>query len=296
MNYQEPLKISSVDFSKMVYPKQKQTQNKKIILIKMNDKNRLKNFVFQTPTLLNINKPENANGYAEIELAFIGKEQKKVDRFIKFLNDLESKLKTDAIYNASNWFNLTSDNDTINFQKIVRDSVEYKNGTFKVKILKNSDFETILQLDNSKKIKLQDVPENSWCKMILEVYAVWINSNNEFGLFLRPILISFKLKESYNYKFLDESDEENDINIPDTENNNNIFMNINKQPKKKYNNSTTQLEINDLVNKLDKNNIETSDFNMVSNNEIINLKINENSSSSSINSLDNSYIDAETSE
>jgi len=275
MNYQEPLKISSVDFSKMVYPKQKQTQNKKIILIKMNDKNRLKNFVFQTPTLLNINKPENANGYAEIELAFIGKEQKKVDRFIKFLNDLESKLKTDAIYNASNWFNLTSDNDTINFQKIVRDSVEYKNGTFKVKILKNSDFETILQLDNSKKIKLQDVPENSWCKMILEVYAVWINSNNDFGIFLRPVLISFTAREDvYNYQFI-ESDEDDEDDIPDTEVNNNVFVKLDK----------------DIITQLTQDE-DTTDINIsILNN--INLGKSKFSSSSSSDGLG---LDAETSE
>jgi hypothetical protein len=275
MNYQEPLKISSVDFSKMVYPKQKQTQNKKIILIKMNEKNRLKNFVFQTPTLLNINKPEPANGYAEIELAFIGKEQKKVDKFIKFLTDLETKLKNDAIYNAASWFNLTGDNDTINFQKIVRESVEYKNGTFKVKILKNSDFETILQLDNSKKIKLQDVPENSWCKMILEVYAVWINSNNDFGIFLRPVLISFTAREDvYNYRFV-ESDEEDVDDIPDTEVNNNVFVKL--EP--------------DVLNQLTQDE-DTTDINISILNQI-NLGKSKFSSSSSSENLG---LDAETSE
>jgi len=275
MNCQEPLKISSIDFSKMVYPKQKQTQNKKIILIKMNDKNRLKNFVFQTPTLLNINKPENANGYAEIELAFIGKEQKKVDKFIKFLNELENKLKNDAIYNATNWFNLTGNNDTINFQKIVRESVEYKNGTFKVKILKNSDFETILQLDNSKKIKLQDVPENSWCKMILEVYAVWINSNNDFGIFLRPILISFTAREDvYNYRFV-ESDEEDEDDIPDTEINNNVFVTLDK----------------DIISQLTQDE-DTTDIN-ISILNTINLGKSKFSSSSSSEGLG---LDAETSE
>ena len=279
MNYQEPFKISSIDFSKMVYPKQKQTQNKKIILIKMNEKNRLKNFVFQTPTLLNINKPEAVNGYvngyAEIELAFIGKEQKKVDRFIKFLNDMETKLKNDAIYNASSWFNLTGDNDTINFQKIVRESVDYKNGTFKIKILKNSDFETILQLDNSKKIKLQDIPENSWCKMILEVYAVWINSNNDFGIFLRPVLISFTAREEiYNYKFI-ESDEEDEDDIPDTEVNNNVFV---------------KLET-DIISQLTQDE-DTTDINIsILNN--INLGKTKFSSSSSSEGLG---LDAETSE
>ena len=34
-----------------------------------------KNFVFQTPTLLNLANPSFANGYAEIEVALIGKEK-----------------------------------------------------------------------------------------------------------------------------------------------------------------------------------------------------------------------------
>ena len=34
-----------------------QLKNKKIVLIKYNDKGKLKNFVFQTPTLLNLAKP-----------------------------------------------------------------------------------------------------------------------------------------------------------------------------------------------------------------------------------------------
>ena len=295
MNYQEPLNINRIDLNNIVYSKQRSNQNKKIILIKYNDNGKLKNFVFQTPTLLNLFKAQELQNYSEIEVALVSKEESKIQSFLHFLNNLEKKIKDDAISNHNVWFDINQDKQTIHFQKIIRESDDNMNGTIKIKILNNSDFQTSLQLNN-KNIIVNNIPDDVWCKMILECYAVWINSNNEFGLFLRPILISFKLKESYNYKFLDESDEENDINIPDTENNNNIFMNINKQPKKKYNNSTTQLEINDLVNKLDKNNIETSDFNMVSNNEIINLKINENSSSSSINSLDNSYIDAETSE
>jgi hypothetical protein len=274
MNYQEPLKISSVDFSKLEYPKQKQTHNKKIILIKLNEKNRLKNFVFQTPTLLNINKPEKEqeNGYAEIEVAFVGKEQKKVDKFIKFLNELENKLKSDAIYNASSWFNLKSSNDTINFQKIIRESSEYKNGTIKLKILKNSDFETILQLDNSKKIKLTEVPENSWCKMILEVYAVWINSNNDFGIFLRPVLISFTAREDvYNYKFIESDEEEDEDDIPDTEVNNNVFVKLD----------------NDIISQLAQDE-DTTDINI---SILNNINLGKSNFSSSSNSLD-----AETSE
>ena len=59
--------------------------------------------------------------------------------------------------------------------------------------------------------------------MILEVYAIWINKNG-FGLFLRPILVSFKPfdKIEYNYKFIDESDNEDVINT--VIDNDSIFM------------------------------------------------------------------------
>ena len=86
MNYQEPLRTSNIDFSKIVYPKTRANQNKKIVLVKYNEKGKLKNFVFQTPTLLNLSKPILSNGYGEIEVALVGKEKGKVNKFIKFLN------------------------------------------------------------------------------------------------------------------------------------------------------------------------------------------------------------------
>ena len=110
MNSQEPFKISNVDFSKIVYPKDRINDKKKIILIKYNEKGKLKNFVFQTPTLLNIGKAQMFNGYHEIELALVGKEKERVNYFIDFLNQLEDKIKSDARFNASNWFNITDEN------------------------------------------------------------------------------------------------------------------------------------------------------------------------------------------
>ena len=262
MNYQEPLHTSHIDFSKIVYPKTRANHNKKIVLVKYNDKGKLKNFVFQTPTLLNLSKPSFVNGYAEIEVALVGKEKTKVSKFIKFLNDLENKVKSDAQFNASSWFNIDDDNQTINFQKIIRDSDDYPNGTIKIKIIKNNEFETMVQLNNNKRIGIDTIPEDSWCKMILECYAVWINANNDFGLFFRPVLCSFtpREKEVYNYKFLDDSDEENEnaFDIPDTEINNNIFMKIDPRYKSKIktNESTSQLDLHELVEQLESDDYE----------------------------------------
>lgn len=302
MNYQEPFNISNIDLNKIVYPKARTSQNKKIILLKYNDNGKLKNFVFQTPTLLNLFKASKINTYSEIEIALSGKEELKIFKFLNFLNNLEKKIKDDAQANFSSWFDINKDVQTINFQKIIRESDDNPNGTIKLKIINNTDFQTCLQINNNKNIKVNDIPENSWCKLILECYAIWINSNNDFGLFLRPVLVSFTLKETYNYNFVEESDED-EFHIPDTEINTNIFMKINNTSKSQYGNSTTQLEINELVNKLDKNQIETCEFNNFSNsnNDIINLKINDtffNDESSSIknNDNENTYLDAETSE
>ena len=177
MNYQEPLRIGSVDFNKIVYPKTKNGGTKKLILIKYNDKSKLKNFVFQTPSLLNLFKPELNGNYADVEFGLVGKEKNKVNKFKKFLNQLENKIKDDAQYHAASWFNLENDNQTINFQKIIRDSEKYSEGTIKLKIIKNNDFETVLQQNNNKRININAIPEDSWCKMILECYGVWVNTN-----------------------------------------------------------------------------------------------------------------------
>ncbi len=271
MNIQEPFKISNIDLNKIVYPKNRSNDNKKIILMKYNEKGKLKNFVFQTPTLLNINKAQMFKGYYEIELALVGKEKDKVKKFINFLNELEMKVKSDAQFNASNWFNITDENQTINFQKIIRESEDFPTGTIKIKIIKNNDFETMLQLNNSKRIGVDAIPEDSWSKMILECYAVWINSNNDFGIFLRPVLVSFtpKEKEVYNYKFLEDSDDENEFDVPDTDVNNNIFMKVDGIGKhKNTNDSTSQLELNDLMKQLESDSQRTSEpeLNILNNN------------------------------
>jgi hypothetical protein len=71
----------------------------------------------------------------------------------------------------------------------------------------------MLQIDNKNRISINKIPINYWCKMLIEVYALVINSQtNTFSLFLRPIILSFKEKQSkiYNYKFLEDSDSDKD--------------------------------------------------------------------------------------
>lgn len=305
MNYQEPLRTSSIDFNKIVYPKTKNGGTKKLVVVKYNEKSKLKNFVFQTPTLLNLFKPELNGNYADVEIALVGKEKNKVNKFKKFLNELENKIKEDAQYHAASWFNLDVDEPTINFQKIVRDSEKFSEGTIKLKIIKNNDFETVLQLNNNKRIGVNNVPEDSWCKMILECYGVWINPNNDFGIFFRPILISFtpKEKEVYNYKFLEDSDEDNDVEIPDTEVNHNIFMKIESSTNpniknRGQNDSTSQLDYNELIKELEsEESNKNTDINLSIINNDENLRIFKRDDNILDINLDNRYeSDSETDE
>lgn len=287
MNYQEPYKISNINLDNLVYQKYKLYNNKKIILIKYNDQNKLKKLVFQTPTILNLYEPSFYDNYSEIELALHGKENNKVDYFTDFLKKLENKIKHDATFYSNEWFSFNEEKSLINFQKIIRESDNFTNGTLKLKILKNNDFETLLQINNSKKINISDIKINTWCKMLLECYAVWINANNDFGIYLRPILISFSIQD-YNYNLIQDSEDEEDYNIPDTEINN-IFLKNNKI-ENTNSNCTSQLEINELINKL-----ESSEFNIqnkINNNIEQNINIEQNNTyevDSNITSSNNEF-------
>jgi len=296
MNLQKsntPFKFSQIDINKIVYSKIKSNKDKKIILIKYENNT---NLVFQTPSLLNISKGNMVNGIADIEVALLGKEDTLLNNFISFLHKLENKIKVDSQNNANEWFKLTSENQSINFQKIIRESPKFSKGTLKFKILKNEDFETEV-LFNEKKVSSDiNIKEKVWTKMLLECYAIWINSNNDFGIFLRPIIISFtpKEKEIYNYGFLSDSDDENLGDIPDTEINNNIYTNINKSVFN-CNNLIKKLNLqNSNKNKIEEENPEESVFSAVENINI-NPKVKNDNNTSSDNTSYND-VDAETSQ
>ena len=253
----EPYKFSEIKLNKLIYSKPKQSGSKKVVLIKYNDNDKPRNLVFQTPTIYNLTEPDIKRGYGEIEVALHGKERNKTDDFNSFLLKLENQVKQDAKMNASSWFDLNEENESINFQKLIRELDGLDSGILKLKIIKNNDFETeLINNANNKKTKLslEQIPCDSWCKMLLEVYAVWINTNNDFGIFLRPILIVFTPteKKQYNYKMIEDSDsdKEDEFEIPDTEINDNInsniFMSLNNIKQKINNNTTSVLELDNL--------------------------------------------------
>jgi hypothetical protein len=287
-----PYKFNQIDINKIVYSKIKSNKDKKIILIKYENNN---NLVFQTPSLLNINKGNMVNGIADIEVALLGKEESLLNNFITFLHNLENKVKQDSQKNATEWFKLKNENQSINFQKIIRETPKFSKGTLKFKILKNEDFETKVFLNENEVSSDINIKDKMWVKMLLECYAIWINSNNDFGIYLRPITISFtsKEKDNYNYNLLDDEDEEVD-NIPDTEINNNIYTNINKSGFN-CNNILKKLNLKSIEkNKIvEEDNIEDSVFSAVENNYVVENKINNKKVDNKIK-IDNQTSSEET--
>ena len=243
--FKEPYKIDNINFENIRYVDKKETPERTIIYTKYEDKNKLCNFVIQTPSLRNVNEVVNKKGISELEIPLVGQNNIKTDKFIGFLNNLDKQITSDAKINTD-WFNNFYNGNIIRYQKTIRESDDYKNGMIKIKIINNDNFETILQVNNKDTISIENIEKDSWVKMILEVYAIWINKNG-FGIFLRPILVSFKPfdKIQYNYKFIEESDNEDVINT--VMDNDSIFM---KQNESIQDNGETSILEMPIVNQL----------------------------------------------
>ncbi len=223
MNTKVPYKVGEIDVNNICYTDIKNNSKKTIIYIKYMDNNKLKNLVFQTPTLISNNMIQCKNNIFELDVPLVGKDQSKTTEFIDFLNRLDKKIVKDAKMN-NKWFERFTNIKTMKYQKIIR-TTDDDNGAIRLKLLRTDDFETIVQ-QNTKRIKIEEIGRECWLKSILEIYAIWINENG-FGLFIRPILINIKpcMKLLYDYKFADESEGEevDDIEV-DTMADNSIFI------------------------------------------------------------------------
>ena len=216
-----PYRISELDVDNICYTDIKVNNKKTIVYMKYSDNNKLKNIVFQTPTFMSTNLIQIKNNMYELDVPLIGKEENKTDKFINFLNSIDKKVIKDA-KNNNKWFENFVDVKTMKYQRSIRDATNTsnKNGVIRLRLLKTNDFETIVHNNNSR-ICFDEINKDCWLKCILEVYAIWINPNG-FGLFIRPILLSFKpcTKINYNYKLIEDSDdaEGDDLNIDTVDN------------------------------------------------------------------------------
>jgi hypothetical protein len=227
MNLREPYRYKQLNLDNIIYSKPKQLSNKKIIYVKYNDNNTMNQLVFQCPTLLNINKPTYATDeYQELEIPITTQDKDKQQQFIDFIQSIDDKVVKDATSGRYDW----NCNSNITYKKILKES-----NLLKLKVIKSKDFETLIQSESNKKIKPNDIPVNTWCKILLEVYAIVVNNKtNTYNILLRPIIISFKEKMVYNYSVIDCSDDEEDDNVLDTEVNNIFFKQNNKVSDNTY--------------------------------------------------------------
>jgi len=214
MTFKKPYKIKDIDLDNIVFTDIKSNSKKTIVYIKYNNKsNEQTNLVFQSPSLYNVNTPIFKNNNYELDIPLISKSTDKIKEFILFLDKLDKTIMSKSSEN-SEWFNNIINKDTIKYQKIIRscsDPKRFKNGMIKLKLINTENFETKLN-NNNKKIDFNSIKEKSWVKSILEVYAIWI-TNDGFGLFIRPVLMSFKLNENieYDYELTDDSDEIDEV-------------------------------------------------------------------------------------
>lgn len=209
MNTLKPLNYKDIDFSKIIYPKEKSGINKKIVYFNYNDDNKIKKFVIQTPTLLSNQKPVKNNSFWELEIPLIGKNDEKLNIFINFLNNLDNKIIED-LYTNSSWFE-NINNENILYERIIdKDNEECENGVIRLRIINNQSFNTIFQ-HNKHNINIEDIDSKLWVKMLLEIYGLIISDSGIF-LYIRPIILSFKdiVRSDYNYKFLSDSESEED--------------------------------------------------------------------------------------
>jgi hypothetical protein len=217
MNTQHPLKLSELDFNNISYDNIKSNESKTIIYLKYNKNDSNNTLVFQAPTLLNVNKPIENNNIFELEIPLVSKSKDRILLLKKKINELEEKIISDSRIYSKKWFNNFQFKNKINFQKIIRESKnnKYPDGVLRLKLINSNDFNTILKINNSKNINIDQIPkESSWVKSIIEVYAIWVNKNG-FGLFIRPIVMSFSSIKSIKYDFNNSDDEIEDY-IDDT--------------------------------------------------------------------------------
>lgn len=200
MNILTPFRLDDINLNNIVYKKNiNKSDNKKIIFIKYNDNNVLKNFVFQLPSLINYN----------LNFNFVLKcvNSTKDESLNNFFNNLDNKIKSDSKKNHSSWFDHLEENQSLHFQKSTIKSDIDNNKLIKLKYIDTEEFKTKLLLNNNE-IEENDIPSFGSCKILLECFAVWIDLDN-FGILLRPIIISYNLKSifTYNYKLLEDSEE-----------------------------------------------------------------------------------------
>ena len=212
----KPHKIDQIDFDKIGLCKPKLLKSSKIdklIKFKYNG-NRL---LIQTPELKYDNDVINSNSIYEINLPISCTEKEMTPELLNFLLNLDKFVMSKGKTNCQQWFGSAKQ---IKYKSIVRKATVpneiSKNGVFKLKMKKNDKDIKITKNRQFEPIDISEIPDKCVVKAIIEPFAVWVKKN-EFGVYLKPVLLDFR--ETFEeINFLDDSsDEVNDIDILETE-------------------------------------------------------------------------------
>tara|TARA_A100001015_G_scaffold309202_1_gene408180 strand:- start:29 stop:970 length:942 start_codon:yes stop_codon:yes gene_type:complete len=306
---QKPFKINQIDTTRIIYGEVSGSDNRKSLLLGYNDLNDgEKRLIFQTTELKNINSLIDKDSYYELDIPLYGESDKRVNLLIDFLKNLDTAFVNEARNKHREWF---GDVSNIKYKSIIRKNVPesedpiLKNGSIKLKILKNKNSNTRITTNKTKtNIDIHDLTKGSYLKMILECYALWITKEG-FGLYLKPILIDQRYsQENQDLSFVNDSeeDENKEVNdIIDTEIISHV-KNINIDYETK---NTIVSESSDIINSnindtnietlphLNVNNEELSKYQTEYTNTFNNIKSNESNNSNSdeeINNLDDVYL------
>jgi len=193
-------------------------------IIKIYDNKLGKPLYIQTPELTNIFGAINKNNYYELLLPLGGV---SCLLFKQFLFNLQNKILFDTNIHKNVWF---QDQKSVKFIPIIKEinkdvtsTMEqteelYKcdDGMLKIKVTNN----TIVKKENVE-ISINELTKNNKIRMIIQIYAIWINKVNNkltFGIYLKPEII--EEKNSYNLSFIEdkilcESDDDCDESYKD---------------------------------------------------------------------------------
>jgi len=209
------------------------------LMIKLYDKYQGKPLYIQTPELLNLFGVIKKKNYFELLLPLGGIQCLS---FKNFLIKLQNKILNDASINKNDWF---KNQNSVRFIPIIKEinkdatsTIDHdinidkcNDGLLKVKITDS----TIVKKENSE-ILINELTKNKKIRMIIQIYAIWINQNT-FGVYIKPEII--EEKNSFNLTFIEDnvlfesdsdiSSESEDSFIYDEDKNNNVEMNKTEQ-------------------------------------------------------------------
>ena len=181
-----PYRISELDLDRIA-TKVHNRKNKLIVKLyyKPNRKTHT-DYLFQTPEiLLKNNIKYNKKGYYELEAPFLGKKQKSINLYGKFIEELENKI-IEIIKKNKDWFT----DKNIKFKSIIR--FPNKNDElYKLLRLKiNSD--TLIK-KSGKNIDISSLKKDYYIKCILKVSFIYIK-DSFVTLNIYPVIIDLRNK------------------------------------------------------------------------------------------------------